>query len=114
VNENSCVTHTHSALNSRYYVLYRLKKLKFLDASPVTEKERKEANRVGPYMITVKPDESQYKQSVKDVQPVDNSLPQLPADLQPEGKGSARFGVSNYVSFIISMNILLLVFVSKK
>jgi len=84
----------------RFYVLYRLKKLKFLDSSPVTEKERKEANRVGPYMITVKPDEAQYKQQAKVEQPQNaESLPMLPGDLQPEGKGSARFGISSYVYY---------------
>jgi hypothetical protein len=84
----------------RFYVLYRLKKLKFLDSSPVNDKERKEANRVGPYMITVKPDEAQYKQQVvKTEQQNAETLPMLPGDLQPEGKGSARFGISSYVYY---------------
>ena len=42
----------------RYYVLHRLKKLKFLDSTPVSSKERKEAERVGPYSLPAKPDDS--------------------------------------------------------
>jgi len=84
----------------RYYVLYRLKNLKFLDSSPVTTSEKKEAARVGPYMITAKPDEAQY-QSTKEVPKSEQTeeLPNLPTDLQPEGKGAARFGISSYVYY---------------
>jgi len=80
----------------RLYVIYRCKKLKFLDSSPVTIEERKEANRVGSYMVVIKPDLSQYKPSFNDK---DSDLPALPEDLQPEGKGSARFGVSSYIYY---------------
>jgi len=83
----------------RYYVLYRLKKLKFLDSSPVTDFERKEAARVGPYMITAKPDESQYQQPKEKPKDQTENLPMLPNELQPEGKGSARFGISSYVYY---------------
>jgi len=83
----------------RYYVLYRLKKLKFLDSSPVNDSERKEAARVGPYMITAKPDESQYQQPKEKPKEQTESLPMLPNELQPEGKGSARFGISSYVYY---------------
>lgn len=37
----------------RYYVLSHLPKLKFLDSSCVTDEERKEAKRVGPYMKVI-------------------------------------------------------------
>jgi len=83
----------------RYYVLFRLKKLKFLDSSPVSSAERKEANRVGPYMIPAKPDESQYKQPKEKPKESTGDLPMLPNELQPEGKGAARFGVSSYVYY---------------
>jgi len=80
----------------RYYVLYRMKKLKFLDYTAVTDEERKEATKRGPYVLTVKIEPTQVK-----VQPqqVDDDFPRLPGldDLQPEGKGSARFGISSYV-----------------
>ncbi|XP_013068400.2 leucine-rich melanocyte differentiation-associated protein-like isoform X1 [Biomphalaria glabrata] len=39
----------------RYYVLYRLPKLKFLDSTPVTSSEVSEARRVGPYQQVVRP-----------------------------------------------------------
>jgi len=81
----------------RLYVLYRLKKLKFLDYSPVSDEERKEASRRGPYLLTVKADLSQLKPATPKQEDEDPSLPSLPETLQPEGKGSARFGISNYV-----------------
>jgi len=83
----------------RLYVLYRMKHLKFLDYSPVAEEERKEAARRGPYLLTVKADLSQMKPQKKEdsdeeTMPLPPSLP----DIVPgEPKGSARFGVSNYV-----------------
>ena len=43
----------------RYYVLYKLPKLKFLDSRPVKEDERKEAQRVGAYMKIVVPSEDE-------------------------------------------------------
>lgn len=85
----------------RYYVLYRVKTLKFLDSSPVTEKERKEAARVGPYMIVAKPDTSQeQRRKIEEEQnQMLSQIPNLPEDLQPEGTGSARFGVTTYVYY---------------
>jgi hypothetical protein len=40
----------------RYFVLFKLKKLKFLDSSPVSAEERKQAEKQGAYMIPAKPD----------------------------------------------------------
>jgi len=79
----------------RYYVLYRMKKLKFLDYTAVSTEERKEAARRGPYVLTVKIDPAQLK--VAQPQTQEEEFPQLPEDLQPEGKGTARFGISSYV-----------------
>ena len=39
----------------RYYVLYRLPNLKFLDSRPVKSKEKEEGQRVGAYMKIVAP-----------------------------------------------------------
>ncbi len=39
----------------RYYVLYKLPQLTFLDSRPVSSDERKEAKRVGQFMRVVKP-----------------------------------------------------------
>jgi len=84
----------------RYYVLYRLRNLKFLDSTPVSAAERKEASRVGPYMITARPDSSQYHRNdiSEDIRSQD-PLPILPGNLQPEGKGPARFGMTTYVYY---------------
>ena len=41
---------------SRYYVIYRLPKLKFLDSTAVQEIERKEARRAGAFMRVVSTD----------------------------------------------------------
>ena len=40
---------------NRYYVLYRLPNLTFLDSRPVKSKEKEEAKRVGAYMKIVAP-----------------------------------------------------------
>jgi len=81
----------------RLYVIYRMKKLKFLDYSPVTNEERKEATKRGPYLVTVKADLTQLKTQNPVKEDDTSALPSLPDTLQPEGKGAARFGISNYV-----------------
>eukprot|EP01102_Stenamoeba_stenopodia_P020895 TRINITY_DN8298_c0_g1_i2.p1 TRINITY_DN8298_c0_g1~~TRINITY_DN8298_c0_g1_i2.p1 ORF type:complete len:120 (-),score=24.26 TRINITY_DN8298_c0_g1_i2:72-431(-) len=80
----------------RYYVLWCLPKLKFLDYTPVTDAERKEANRVGQYMVIVKPSADQYQRKVEpdEIIPEDKALP---ATLAEPGAGSASFGKSKYV-----------------
>ena len=40
---------------NRYYVLYRLPNLTFLDSRPVKKKEKDEAQRVGAHMKIVAP-----------------------------------------------------------
>eukprot|EP01098_Paradermamoeba_levis_P015847 TRINITY_DN8288_c0_g1_i1.p1 TRINITY_DN8288_c0_g1~~TRINITY_DN8288_c0_g1_i1.p1 ORF type:complete len:264 (-),score=47.30 TRINITY_DN8288_c0_g1_i1:241-963(-) len=82
----------------RYYVLNRLKNLKFLDSSPVLPEERKEADRVGHLMTIARPDPSQYARSVKsEEQP--EAITELPPTLTPEGRSTASFGVSKYVYY---------------
>ncbi len=39
----------------RYYVIYRMPKLQFLDASPIDDAERKEALRIGHLMLPARP-----------------------------------------------------------
>lgn len=48
-----------SALVARYFVLYKLPGLKFLDSSPVTAAEIAEAKRVGPYTQVIRPKDAQ-------------------------------------------------------
>ena len=45
----------------RLYVLYRLPSLCFLDSSPVSAEECKEAKRVGQFMRVVKPSDTQVR-----------------------------------------------------
>lgn len=40
----------------RFYVIYRLPSLEFLDSTPISDEERKEAKRVGKYMTVATPD----------------------------------------------------------
>ena len=83
----------------RCYVLYKLTALKFLDASPVSAQERKDAKRLGPYMTPVKPVvPAQAAAPPPAAEPTDE-FGALPADLTEEGRGSARFGISNHVYY---------------
>ena len=43
----------------RYFVLYKLPNLTFLDSRSVTETERKEAKRVGKFMKVVRPSDDE-------------------------------------------------------
>jgi len=85
----------------RYYVLYTLRGLRFLDSREVDDVERKEAMRVGPHCLPARPDPSQYKRATtppdKESDPV--SVPELPQELKQEGVGKASFGLSNYVYY---------------
>eukprot|EP01117_Protostelium_nocturnum_P012674 TRINITY_DN466_c0_g1_i1.p1 TRINITY_DN466_c0_g1~~TRINITY_DN466_c0_g1_i1.p1 ORF type:complete len:247 (-),score=96.39 TRINITY_DN466_c0_g1_i1:42-782(-) len=83
----------------RYYVLHKLRKLKFLDSSPVTEKEKKEAIRIGPYMITAKPAQQQQQQpqAKNENENVPKEEYSSSPPPEPEGKGKTRIGVASYV-----------------
>jgi len=81
----------------RYYVLYRMKGLRFLDSTPVSETERREAMRIGHLQLPARPDPSQYRRSAI---PADEEIPkELSPELKQEGIGKASFGVSNYVYY---------------
>ncbi|EAL73563.1 hypothetical protein ACTFIW_003459 [Dictyostelium discoideum] len=81
----------------RYYILYHLKNLKFLDSTPVTLEEIKEAERQGIYSIPAKPTQQDIIPDEADEdEPVYKSLS---SELAQEGKGKASFGVSTYVYY---------------
>jgi len=82
----------------RLYVLYRLKDLRFLDSSPVTEEEKREALRVGHLSLPARPDPAQYRRAVPATSPED-VYSTLPQELKQEGVGRASFGVSSYVYY---------------
>jgi len=83
----------------RYYVIFRLKKLKYLDATPIDNSEQKEAERVGKFSITAKPvvkegepeiDLTQAKGPTQSYKP--NKPPKVATFL---GKGKARYDGTN-------------------
>ncbi|RUS74493.1 hypothetical protein EGW08_017744 [Elysia chlorotica] len=55
---SSCDKDDEDYQRYRYYVLYKLPKLKFLDSTPVGASEVAEAKRVGPFMVVVRPKDS--------------------------------------------------------
>jgi len=84
----------------RYYVIYRLKKLQFLDATPVDAEERKEAEKRGHLMSVSRP-KSQPKPTVepqtspeppKKKEEVKEHTPKVATFL---AKGKARYDGSN-------------------
>lgn len=85
----------------RYYVLYTLRSLRFLDSREVIESERKEALRVGHHCLPARPDPSQYLRvaTPPEKDPDSGNVPELPPDLKQEGVGKASFGLSNYVYY---------------
>ncbi|XP_062586960.1 leucine-rich melanocyte differentiation-associated protein-like [Saccostrea cucullata] len=82
----------------RYYVLFRLPGLKFLDSTNVKEEELAEAKRVGPYMqvIKVKEDEIEHKEE-EDEEPAPFSP--LPKSTKSLDKPIASFGKSKYIYY---------------
>jgi len=82
----------------RYYVLFRLNKLKFLDSSPVSTEEKKQAAKVGSYAVIAKPDDSLYNKKVAEQNSHLEQFPSLPDTTTHESKvGPARIGVSTTV-----------------
>eukprot|EP00753_Platysulcus_tardus_P022645 PLAT9853.1.p1 GENE.PLAT9853.1~~PLAT9853.1.p1 ORF type:complete len:234 (-),score=75.90 PLAT9853.1:56-757(-) len=49
----------------RYYILYRIPKLKFLDSAPVSAEEREEASRRGEFLAVRRPDGKKKKKKKK-------------------------------------------------
>jgi hypothetical protein len=84
----------------RYYVIHRLKKLKFLDATPVVPEERKEAEKRGAFLSVARP-----KSAPKSPEPLVPSTPEEPKKKEVKehtpkvatflAKGKARYDGSN-------------------
>jgi len=81
----------------RYFVLYKMPKLKFLDARQISVQERNEAKRVGKFTAIVRPDKDKLQNQAKASPSEEANFSELPNDLQPEGKGAARFGYNRYI-----------------
>ncbi|KJE89301.1 leucine-rich repeat-containing protein C10 [Capsaspora owczarzaki ATCC 30864] len=90
----------------RYYVLYKLPNLKFLDSRTVTAAERAEAKRVGAFMRVVRPSDEEIAASQQSKQVVEQDSDNnggdyqpLPDDLAQEGQSRSTFGVCKYVYY---------------
>ena len=89
----------------RYYVLYRLPRLKFLDASQIKEKEIKEAKRIGEQLRVARPRNTGPGISVDDppeaAQEVSSLYSPLPAGGHghPSHQNKATFGKCKYVYY---------------
>eukprot|EP01088_Endostelium_zonatum_P001204 TRINITY_DN11500_c0_g1_i1.p1 TRINITY_DN11500_c0_g1~~TRINITY_DN11500_c0_g1_i1.p1 ORF type:complete len:245 (-),score=41.57 TRINITY_DN11500_c0_g1_i1:43-777(-) len=84
----------------RFFVLYKLPNLKYLDSSPVTENERKEAKRVGKFVgVVARPSEEEYEKPA-DEDPDMKDIKGLSTELRAADRpGGASFGVSRYVYY---------------
>uniref|UniRef100_A0A0B6ZDE4 Leucine-rich melanocyte differentiation-associated protein n=1 Tax=Arion vulgaris TaxID=1028688 RepID=A0A0B6ZDE4_9EUPU len=87
----------------RYYVLYKLPGLKFLDSTPVGTMEVAEAKRVGPYMLVVRPKDTDLEQDPTDLTPDSPSadlFSPLPAESTPDQTDhQGTFGKSKYIYY---------------
>jgi leucine-rich melanocyte differentiation-associated protein len=77
----------------RFYVAARLPNLKYLDSSPVTDKERLEGNK--SYARVARPDPSQYQKKAED--PVIEESLGLPVDDPASQQKKTTYGVTRYV-----------------
>eukprot|EP00004_Rigifila_ramosa_P028720 TRINITY_DN9843_c0_g1_i2.p1 TRINITY_DN9843_c0_g1~~TRINITY_DN9843_c0_g1_i2.p1 ORF type:complete len:188 (-),score=38.39 TRINITY_DN9843_c0_g1_i2:39-602(-) len=96
----------------RYYVLFRLKTLKYLDTSPVTPQEMKEAQRVGKWMKVARPESQRVApiaagpsasasasgESIS-AAATTKTPDELPSDLRKEGEHSSHFGTARYIYY---------------
>lgn len=86
----------------RYYVLFKLPKLRFLDSRPVSDAERAEAQRVGQFMRVVKADSANVREHREDVTDHGGSsgdYTPLPQGLASTGGHRGTFGVCRYVYY---------------
>ncbi|XP_033644462.1 leucine-rich melanocyte differentiation-associated protein-like [Asterias rubens] len=83
----------------RYYVIYKLSGLRFLDSRQVSQKEKKEAARVGSYMrvvkVTAEPDQAKQADS-PDGRPPYNPLPEIARETEQH---QGTFGKCRYVYY---------------
>jgi hypothetical protein len=52
----------------RYLIIHKIPRLQFLDSTPITEEEKKEAQRVGQYMKVAKPKGAPVTESAEEVE----------------------------------------------
>ncbi|CAH3143847.1 unnamed protein product [Pocillopora meandrina] len=85
----------------RYYVLYRLPKLTFLDSRPVKQDERDEAQRVGAHMKIMAPSDEELISNTADSLESTESLKYtpLPSNSITAGDHKGTFGRCRYVYY---------------
>lgn len=78
----------------RYSVIYKFPKLKFLDSTKVSDKERAEAQRVGHLLKVSRPNPEQYARvsAAKS-----DNIRELPASAKKVGESRSSMGVTRYV-----------------
>ncbi|KAK3777510.1 hypothetical protein RRG08_044802 [Elysia crispata] len=81
---SSCDKDDEDYQRYRYYVLYKLPKLKFLDSTPVAPSEVAEAKRVGPFMVVVRPKDSDPEDALSTEVPGSPKYSPLPADISED------------------------------
>jgi len=82
----------------RYYVIYRLPKLKFLDSTAVQESERKEAKRAGAFMRVVSTEKGKFESGTESDSQEENYTP-LPTEVAQGGEHKGTFGKCRYVYY---------------
>ncbi|XP_076074719.1 leucine-rich melanocyte differentiation-associated protein-like [Mytilus galloprovincialis] len=84
----------------RYYVLYKLPKLKFLDSTPVKQEELLTAKEKGAYMKVIKAEDSELISDPKISPETDDSnYSPLPQSARNADQHSAAWGKSKYVYY---------------
>jgi len=85
----------------RYYVLYRLPCLKFLDSTPVKVIEREKSNKQGQFLKVVRPSDDLFNASQSDDDKARNSpnYTPLPNDLREDPDYKSTFGRCRYVYY---------------
>jgi Leucine-rich repeat (LRR) protein len=82
----------------RFYVLWRLKNLKFLDSKEVTPVERKEADKRGKFCKVVVPDYNQIQKQAMDTgSPQMEAMPQKVLEPGDSKQPSSYFGYTKHV-----------------
>lgn len=82
----------------RYYVIFKLPRLRFLDSRPVSESERTEAKRVGALMRVVKADETDLGLAASTDSTTEKYNP-LPTNTKDGGQHQGTFGRCRYVYY---------------
>ncbi|KAL5506847.1 hypothetical protein EMCRGX_G008597 [Ephydatia muelleri] len=83
----------------RYYVIFKMPNLAFLDSKPVTAQERKEAKRVGEFMKIVRPSAEVFQASEKKPKASDSEYTPLPQSQASQGQHKGVFGKCKYVYY---------------